>query len=111
MWGTQICGGLDVGHPPPNSGVGQMWVTRPIVDIGEVGSVCYRLHRLLTPHPSAKARTDGAPEVFGLRTRREVTGGPPADEEFGGCGALEEAMALVGYGGEGVGLGVEAHGG
>ena len=33
------------------------------------------------------------------------------DEEFGGGGALEEAMTLVGYGSEGVGLGFEAHGG
>ena len=33
------------------------------------------------------------------------------DEEFGGGGALKEAMALVGDGSEGVGLGVEAHGG
>jgi hypothetical protein len=33
------------------------------------------------------------------------------DEEFGGCGALEEAMTLVSYGSEYVGLGFEAHGG
>jgi hypothetical protein len=33
------------------------------------------------------------------------------DEEFGGCGALEEATTLVSYGSEGVGLGFEAHGG
>ena len=33
------------------------------------------------------------------------------DEEFGGCGALEEAMPLMSYGSEGVGLGFEAHGG
>ena len=33
------------------------------------------------------------------------------DEEFGGCGALEEATALVAYGSEGIDLGFEAHGG
>ena len=31
------------------------------------------------------------------------------DEEFGGCRALEEATTLVSHGGEGVGLGFEAH--
>ena len=30
-------------------------------------------------------------------------------EKFGVCGSLEEANAVVGDGGEGVGLGVEAH--
>jgi hypothetical protein len=33
------------------------------------------------------------------------------DEEFGGCGALEEAATLVSYGSEGVDMGFEAHGG
>jgi len=33
------------------------------------------------------------------------------EEEFGGCGALEESMTLVSYGSEGVGLRFEAHGG
>ena len=34
-----------------------------------------------------------------------------SDKDFGGCGGLEEATTLVSYGGEGVALRFEAHGG
>ena len=45
--------------------------------------------------------------------KAEFAGGAVAeergDEELGGLGALEEAAALVSYGGEGVGLRFDAH--